>query len=58
MVREHLNAFLEHLRLNENASVAHGARATRAIFPSTCRFLPTHLHRRQADLAIADLDHT
>ena len=40
MVREHLDAFLEYLQLNENASVTRSARA-KAIFPNTCRFFPS-----------------
>ncbi len=56
MVREHLDAFLEYLRLNENASV-HTVRAYESDLSQYLSFLSEHLHRRQADLAIADLTH-
>ena len=56
MVREHLKAFLEHLRLNENAS-AHTVRAYDSDLSQFLVFLASHLDRRVGDLAPADLDH-
>ncbi len=56
MVREHLDAFLEYLRLNENASV-HTVRAYESDLSQYLSFLSEHLNRRQADLEIADLTH-
>ena len=57
MVREHVKAFLEHLRLNENAS-AHTVRAYESDLSQYLGFLAQHLSRRQADLVPADLDYT
>jgi len=57
MVREHVKAFLEHLRLNENAS-AHTVRAYESDLSQYLGFLGQHLSRRQADLGPADLDYT
>ena len=56
MVREHLKAFLEHLRLNENAS-AHTVRAYDSDLSQFLVFLAAHLGRRGPDLTPADLDH-
>ena len=56
MVREHLKAFLEHLRLNENAS-AHTVRAYDSDLSQYVTFLASHLTRRRSDLTAADLDH-
>ena len=56
MVREHLKAFLEHLRLNENAS-AHTVRAYDSDLSQFLAFLGEHLKRRVSDLTPADLDH-
>jgi integrase/recombinase XerC len=56
MVREHLDAFLEYLRLNENASI-HTVRAYESDLSQYLSFLSEHLNRRQADLVIADLTH-
>jgi len=56
MVREHLDAFLEYLRLNENASV-HTVRAYESDLSQYLSFLSEYLHRRQADVVIADLTH-
>jgi integrase/recombinase XerC len=56
LVREHLKAFLEHLRLNENAS-AHTVRAYDSDLSQYLGFLASHLDRRVSDLAPADLDH-
>jgi integrase/recombinase XerC len=56
LVREHLKAFLEHLRLNENAS-AHTVRAYDSDLSQYLAFLAAHVKRRQSDLTAADLDH-
>jgi integrase/recombinase XerC len=56
VVREHLKAFLEHLRLNENAS-AHTVRAYDGDLSQYLAFLASHLDRRVSQLAPADLDH-
>ena len=56
MVREHLKAFLEHLRLNENAS-AHTVRAYESDLSQYLAFLATHVSRRVSELTPADLDH-
>ena len=56
MVREHLKAFLEHLRLNENAS-AHTVRAYDSDLSQYLAFLAGHLDCRVSQLALADLDH-
>jgi len=56
VVREHFKAFLEHLRLNENAS-AHTVRAYDSDLSQYLAFLASHLDRRVGDLAPADLDH-
>jgi integrase/recombinase XerC len=56
VVREHLKAFLEHLRLNENAS-AHTARAYESDLSQYLAFAAAHLDRRVSELAPADLDH-
>ena len=55
-MREHLKAFLEHLRLNENAS-AHTVRAYDSDISQYFTFLAAHLDRRVMDLTPADLDH-
>jgi integrase/recombinase XerC len=56
VVREHLKAFLEHLRLNENAS-AHTVRAYDSDLSQFLAFLASHLNRRMSELHPADLDH-
>jgi integrase/recombinase XerC len=56
VVREHLKAFLEHLRLNENAS-AHTVRAYDSDLCQYLAFLASHLDRRVSDLSPGDLDH-
>jgi len=56
LVRDHLKAFLEHLRLNENAS-AHTVRAYDSDLSQYLVFLASHLDRRVSDLGPADLDH-
>ena len=56
MVREHLKAFLEHLRLNENAS-AHTVRAYDSDLTQYLVFLAAHTGRRVSALEPAHLDH-
>lgn len=56
MVREHLKAFLEHLRLNENAS-AHTVRAYDSDLAQYLVFLSAHLKKRVSELRPEDLDH-
>jgi integrase/recombinase XerC len=56
VVREHLKDFLEHLRLNENAS-AHTVRAYDSDLSQYVTFLASHLDRRVSELMPADLDH-
>jgi integrase/recombinase XerC len=55
-MRDHLKSFLEHLRLNENAS-PHTVRAYDSDLTQYLAFLGTHLGRRVPDLTAADLDH-
>ncbi|HTI36659.1 MAG TPA: tyrosine recombinase XerC [Vicinamibacterales bacterium] len=55
-MREHLKAFLEHLRLNENAS-AHTVRAYDSDITQYLGFLAANLNRRVMDLTPVDLDH-
>ncbi len=55
-MREHLKAFLEHLRLNENAS-AHTVRAYESDLSQYLAFLASHVNRRVIDLRASDLDH-
>jgi integrase/recombinase XerC len=56
VVRDHLRAFVEHLRLNENAS-AHTVRAYESDLSQYLAFLASHLGRRVSELTPADLDH-
>ena len=56
MVRDHLKAFLEHLRLNENAS-AHTVRAYESDLSQYLTFLGTHFDRRVSELTPVHLDH-
>ena len=56
MVREHLKAFLEHLRLNENAS-AHTVRAYDSDLTQYLAFLAAHTGCRVSELEPAQLDH-
>ncbi len=56
MVREHLKAFLEHLRLNENAS-AHTVRAYDSDLSQYLASLAAQQNKRVSDLAPGDLDH-
>ena len=55
-MREHLKAFLEHLRLNANASV-HTVRAYDSDLSQYLTFTAAHLDRRVSELTPADLDH-
>jgi integrase/recombinase XerC len=56
MMRDHLKAFLDHLRLNENAS-AHTVRAYESDLSQYLAFLATHVNRRVSELTPAHLDH-
>jgi integrase/recombinase XerC len=56
VVRAHLKAFLEHLRLNENAS-AHTVRAYDSDLSQYLVFLAAHRTKRVSELDLADLDH-
>jgi integrase/recombinase XerC len=56
VVREELKAFLEHLRLNQNAS-AHTVRAYESDLAQYLSFLAAHRGKRVSDLAAEDLDH-
>lgn len=56
MVRDHLKAFVEHLRLNENAS-AHTVRAYESDLSQYLAFLASHVGRRVSELTAADLNH-
>jgi integrase/recombinase XerC len=55
-MRDHLKAFLEHLRLNENAS-PHTVRAYDSDLTQYLAFLAAHAGRRVSELTPADLDH-
>jgi integrase/recombinase XerC len=55
-MRELLKAFLEHLKLNENAS-AHTVRAYESDLSQYLAFLATHVNRRVSDLTPEHLDH-
>jgi integrase/recombinase XerC len=56
VVREHLKAFLEHLRLNENAS-GHTVRAYDSDLSQYLVFLAAHLGKRVSALDTDDLGH-
>ena len=56
MAREHLKAFLEHLRLNENAS-AHTVRAYDSDLSQYLVFLAAYLNKRVSELQPDHLDH-
>jgi len=56
MIRDHLKAFLEHLRLNENAS-AHTVRAYESDLSQYLAFLGTHVGRRLSELTPDHLEH-
>ena len=55
-MRDHLKAFLEHLKLNENAS-SHTVRAYESDLTQYLAFLATHVSRRVSELTPAHLDH-
>ena len=55
-MREHLRAFLAHLRLNENAS-PHTVRAYDGDLSQYLSFLAAHVARRVPELTADDLDH-
>ena len=55
-MKDQLDAFLEHLRLNENAS-ANTVRAYESDLGQFIAFLAAHLARRRSDLSAADFDH-
>ncbi len=55
-MKDQLESFLEHLRLNENAS-ANTVRAYESDLGQFMTFLAAHLRRRRSDLASADFDH-
>jgi integrase/recombinase XerC len=54
-MKEHLEDFLEHLRLNDNASL-HTVRAYDSDLSQFLAFLAAHVGRRRPDLVAADLD--
>jgi integrase/recombinase XerC len=56
-MNEQLDAFLEHLALNENAS-AHTVRAYESDLGQLLAFLAQHLGRRRSELTPADFGHT
>ena len=55
-MKDQLESFLEHLRLNENAS-ANTVRAYESDLGQFMVFLAAHLGRRRSELASADFDH-
>ena len=55
-MKDQLEAFLEHLRLNENAS-ANTVRAYESDIGQFITFLAAHLGRRRSELASSDFDH-
>lgn len=55
-MRDHLKAFLDYLRLNENAS-AHTVRAYESDLTQYLEFLAAHLGRRVSAIEPVDLDH-
>lgn len=55
-MRDHLRSFLEHLHLNENASV-HTVRAYESDLSQYLAFVAAHLGRRVSDLTPDQLDH-
>jgi integrase/recombinase XerC len=55
-MRQHVQEFLEHLRLNENASV-HTVRAYDSDLAQFVTFLARHLGRRRPDLTVDDFQH-
>src|SRR3954466_129638 len=55
-MKAHLTEFLDHLRLNENAS-AHTVRAYDSDLSQFITFVAAHLDRRRPDLAPSDFNH-
>jgi integrase/recombinase XerC len=55
-VKERLESFLEHLRLNENAS-ANTVRAYESDLVQFLSFLAAHVGRRRAELSVSEFDH-
>jgi integrase/recombinase XerC len=55
-VKDQLESFLAHLRLNENAS-AHTVRAYESDLAQFLTFLAAHLGRRRSELSSSDFDH-
>src|SRR3954463_12819026 len=55
-MKQHVRDFLEHLHLNENASV-HTVRAYESDLEQFIAFLAQHLGRRRADIAVGDFQH-
>src|SRR3954469_15560015 len=55
-MKQHVRDFLEHLHLNENASV-HTVRAYESDLEQFVAFLAQHLGRRRPDLAVTDFQH-
>src|SRR3954469_12749538 len=55
-MKVHLAEFLDHLRLNENAS-AHTVRAYDSDLSQFITFVAAHLNRRRPDLAASDFNH-
>jgi integrase/recombinase XerC len=55
-VKDQLESFLEHLRLNENAS-ANTVRAYESDLAQFLTFLAAHLGRRRSELSSSDFDH-
>ena len=55
-MREHIQAFLEHLRLNDNAS-AHTVRAYESDLSQFLQYLAETTDRKRADVTPADFDH-
>jgi integrase/recombinase XerC len=56
-MRDQLADFLDHLRLNENASV-HTVRAYESDLSQFVTFVAAHLGRRRSDLLAADFNQT
>jgi integrase/recombinase XerC len=57
IMKDHIVQFLEHLRLNDNAS-AHTVRAYESDLSQFVSFLSRHLGRRRADLSASDFEHS
>ena len=55
-MKQHVRDFLEHLHLNENASL-HTVRAYESDLDQFITFLAQHLGRRRPDVAVADFQH-